>query len=61
MAVYERTSGPHVAERVRPVPGSDDEARLEKLAADRTDGWRRVEEQPAKPAAKPRPKKAEGS
>ncbi|MEV1204439.1 hypothetical protein [Microbispora rosea] len=56
MALYERTSGDHVAERVRPVPGSDEETRLERLAADRTDGWRRVDDEPVKPkTARKRP------
>lgn len=42
MTVYERPSGPGVAERVKPAPGSEEEKRLERLAADRIDGWRKV-------------------
>lgn len=55
MAIYERGSGLHTAERVRPVPGSDDEARYAALADDPGSGWRRVED---KPTPK-KPKKAE--
>lgn len=40
MAVYIRTAGDHVAERVKPEPGSDDAARLEELVADLASGWR---------------------
>lgn len=59
MATYERMSGDHVAERVRPAPGSDEEARLERLAATRTDGWRRVDDAPA--PAKPKPSRKAAS
>jgi hypothetical protein len=48
MATYERCSGEHVAERVRPAAGSEDEKRLERLVSEGA-GWRRVE--PAAPAA----------
>ncbi|MER7206347.1 hypothetical protein ABT340_04710 [Streptosporangium sp. NPDC000239] len=43
MATYVRATGGHVAERVQPEPGSEDEARLDELVADPTSGWRRVE------------------
>lgn len=43
MAVYERGSGGHVAERVRPVPGSDEAERYAALAADPATNWRCVE------------------
>jgi hypothetical protein len=43
MAVYERYSGQHVAERVKTADGTEDGQRLEALAADGTDGWRRVD------------------
>lgn len=41
-ATFERGSGGHVAERIRPVPGSPEEERLEALAADPASGWRRI-------------------
>jgi hypothetical protein len=44
MATFVRAVGEHVAERVRPEPGSDDEARFEQLAADPASGWRRLED-----------------
>lgn len=52
MAIFERPAGAGVAERVRPAPGSDEEKHLERLAADRTDGWRKVpgDEQATRPA-----------
>lgn len=40
MAVYVRTAGDHVAERVKPEPGSEEAARLEELADDPASGWR---------------------
>lgn len=46
MAVYVRGSGRHTAERVRPVPGSDEEARLERLVSSGEGGWRRLEDPP---------------
>lgn len=42
MAVYERGSGAHVAERVAPVPGSPEAERYAALAADPESGWRCV-------------------
>ena len=41
-ATYERCAGGHVAERIRPVPGSPDEQRLAVLAADPGSDWRRI-------------------
>ncbi|WP_457028102.1 hypothetical protein [Kitasatospora sp. P5_F3] len=46
-ATYERGSGGHIAERLRPVPGSEHEAELEALAADPASGWRRIPDAPA--------------
>lgn len=40
MPTYVRAAGGHVAERVRPEPGSDDESRYDHLAADPASGWR---------------------
>lgn len=45
MTTYIRAAGSHAAERVRPEPGSADEARYEELVADSSSGWRRVEEE----------------
>ena len=62
MAVYERGSGGHVAERVRPEPGSESAEKYAALAAAPGSGWRCVEpdvepettvtERPAKSAVK---------
>jgi hypothetical protein len=41
-ALYERGSGGHVAERVRPEPGSPEADELERLADDPSTAWRRV-------------------
>lgn len=49
MAVYIRTAGDHVAERVKPEPGSDAAARLEELADDPTSGWRIEDAEVAEP------------
>lgn len=52
-AVYERGAGDHVAERVSPVPGSPEEAKLAALAEDPASPWRRVpdpEPEPETPA-----------
>jgi hypothetical protein len=38
-ATYVRRAGQHVAERIRPVPGSPDAQRLAALAADPASGW----------------------
>ncbi|WP_433465707.1 hypothetical protein [Spirillospora sp. CA-128828] len=53
MSVYVRGAGDHQAERIQPEPGSDEEARLEALAADPASGWRRLDE--LKPAEKSEP------
>lgn len=47
MAVYERGSAGFVADRVRPVPGSEAAERYAALAADPASGWRCVEPDPA--------------
>ncbi|MBL1104938.1 hypothetical protein JK361_10080 [Streptomyces sp. 5-8] len=52
MAIYERGSGPHVAERVQPEPGGSEEKRLEALAEQGADGWHRVEDAELEPASK---------
>lgn len=44
MATYERRSGEHVAESVRPEPGSEAEAAYAALADDPASGWRLVNE-----------------
>ncbi|MFD8685367.1 hypothetical protein [Streptomyces sp. NPDC059651] len=36
---YARASGPHVAERERPAPGSRRDRELAELAADSNSGW----------------------
>ncbi|MEU8556024.1 hypothetical protein AB0C80_18810 [Streptomyces anthocyanicus] len=43
MATYERSSGAHVAERIRAVPGSEEDQRLSELVAKGSDGWRRTD------------------
>ncbi|WP_147979897.1 hypothetical protein [Streptomyces sp. MS191] len=53
MTVYQRTTGGHVAESLRPVPGSEEAAELEKLAADPASGWRAVAVEPPAPAGPP--------
>lgn len=50
-ATYVRGSGPHIAERVRPAPGSNEETALAALAGDPASGWRCTDGQP--PAAEP--------
>ncbi len=52
MAIYERRSGAHVAERVQPVPGSDSEAAYAALAEDPGTGWRIIEQPKSKRQAK---------
>ncbi|HEY9367562.1 hypothetical protein [Streptomyces sp.] len=47
MGVYQRGAGAHVAERVQAEPGSDEEARLERLVEDTSSGWRRVDDEAA--------------
>lgn len=49
MATYERGAGSHVAERLRPVPGSDEEGRLDALADDPSSPWRRIDDEPLTP------------
>lgn len=64
MAVYERGSGAHVAERVQPVPGSEAAERYAALAADPASGWRcaepdpESEEAPQEPVVLERPAKS---
>lgn len=56
VAIYQRTVGGHVADRVQTVAGSEEEAAYAALAEDPASGWRLVEE--------PKPKrttKAKGS
>lgn len=53
MTLYQRTSGGHVAESLRPMPDSEEAAELDKLAADPASGWRRVDEAPPAPAGPP--------
>jgi hypothetical protein len=51
MALYVRGSGPHVAERVQPEPGSPEEKRLEALVEQGTEGWHRIDDtEPGVPA-----------
>lgn len=46
MAIYQRGSGDHVAERVQPEPGSEEERRLEELVARGEAGWHRPDDEP---------------
>lgn len=56
MPIYERGSGGHIAERVSPVPGSEEAERYEALAADPTSDWRRAEpDQRAEPKRRTKP------
>jgi hypothetical protein len=52
---FVRWSGHHVAERIRPVPGSPDAQRLAALADDPSSNWQReaVPEPAAEPAGRP--------
>lgn len=52
---YVRMSGHHVAERIRPVPGSEDAQRLATLADDPSSDWTReaVPELATEPAGRP--------
>lgn len=43
VAIYQRHSGGHVAERVQPVPGSEEAERYAALADDPASDWRRIE------------------
>jgi hypothetical protein len=52
---YVRRAGQHMAERIRPVPGSPDEQRLSALADDPSSPWH-VEDEPepvTEPAGRP--------
>lgn len=49
---YVRSSGPHVAERLRPAEGSEDAQRLAALADDPSSGWR-IEDVPEPVADQP--------
>lgn len=49
MAIYQRGSGDHVAERVQPEPGSEEEQRLSDLVARGEGGWHRLDEALAEP------------
>ncbi|MFE5912084.1 hypothetical protein ACFQ6B_23785 [Streptomyces wedmorensis] len=49
MTIYQRTSGGHVAESLRPVAGSPEAVELAALAEDPASGWRAVATEP--PAA----------
>lgn len=57
MAIYERGSGGHIAERLRPVPGSEEAERLAALAEDPASGWRCAEPD-AEPVEVTRPAKS---
>jgi len=59
MAIYERSSGGYPAERVRPVPGSEEAEQYAALSADPESGWRCVEPDPEpEPAVLERPAKS---
>ncbi|MGW1979218.1 hypothetical protein [Streptomyces sp. NPDC001889] len=59
MAIYERDSGAHVAERVRPAPGSREAERYAALVADPASGWHCAEsEREPEPEALERPAKS---
>ncbi|MFJ5143305.1 hypothetical protein [Streptomyces sp. NPDC088707] len=49
MTIYQRSSGGHVAESVRPLEGSPEAVELEQLAADPASGWRAVADEPPAP------------
>lgn len=53
MTEYVRASGPYIAERVRPVPGSLEAEHYAALAADPASGWNAVAEEPPAPAGPP--------
>ncbi|WP_060880622.1 hypothetical protein [Streptomyces scabiei] len=57
MAVYQRGAGDHVAERVQPEPGSDEEQRLDDLVARGEGGWHRVAEKETAPTQAPADKR----
>jgi hypothetical protein len=61
VAVYERGSGGHVAERVRPEPGSAEAEKYAALATDPATNWRCAEPDPEQepgPSAVERPAKS---
>lgn len=60
MATYERRSGAHVAERVQPVPGSEEETAYAVLAEDPASGWRVIEEPAPQKTGSRRAKAREG-
>lgn len=55
--VYVRTSGAHVAERIRPAAGSEDEKRLLALAEDPTTDWSFTPDEAADPELPPDPQR----
>lgn len=59
MAVYERSAGDHVAERVQPEPGSDREKELERLAKDDASDWHHATGADPEPAEPKRPAKTD--
>lgn len=46
MTIYQRSTGGHVAESMRPVAGSPEAVELAALAADPASGWRAVADEP---------------
>lgn len=59
MAIYQRGTGGHVAEREQPEPGSDREKELERLVEDDASDWHRAEEAQPEPAEPKRPAKTD--
>lgn len=49
MAIFQRGAGDHIAERVQPEPGSEEEQRLEGLVTRGEGGWYMVDEPKAAP------------
>ncbi|MFF3398248.1 hypothetical protein ACFYW6_07015 [Streptomyces sp. NPDC002659] len=58
MAIYERSSGGYVAERVSPMPGSEEAEQMAALAEDPESGWRCAEPDPAPEPSGPPAKSA---
>lgn len=58
VAIYQRTVGGHVADRVQTMPGSEEETAYAALAEDPDSGWRVVEE--TKPKRQTKAQKEEG-
>ncbi|MEU6756968.1 hypothetical protein [Streptomyces sp. NPDC046685] len=52
MAIYQRTVGGHVADRVQTMPGSEEDAAYAALAKDPASGWQVVDEPKPKRAAR---------